>query len=251
MGWNFSWALRRAVHPLRPLIARQLAVVLRRNEMGAAPRGPRRGLVHAAGETLNVVVVGDSTVNGSGIPTRKLSLGGQLAEALAARTGRTVSWTVFAAGGLTPSKVVEKYAVKIGRERPDVLVVGLGGNCIAQHYSPGGWAGALAEMLDALRPRVGDAPIVLTAGPPIWGMKAISQPLRTYLSLRSRLFDAETKKLARERPGVVFGPSYPGGKKRYFGADGCHPSPEGYTLWGERVAEKIAPLLSDEVAAAA
>jgi lysophospholipase L1-like esterase len=82
-------------------------------------------------------------------------------------------------------------------------------------------------------------------------MRAIPQPLRTYLTLRKRLFDAETKRLARSRPGVVFGPSYLGGRKEYLGPDDCHPSPEGYALWGERITEAIAPLLSDEVAAAA
>ncbi|HEU4595598.1 MAG TPA: SGNH/GDSL hydrolase family protein [Pyrinomonadaceae bacterium] len=251
MGGSLLWTLRLATNPLRPVIARQLKGVVWRNEQGAAPRGPRRGMVGAGGEPLKVVVVGDSTVNGSDIPKRNLALGGQLAEALSARTRRAVSWSVFAAGGVTPSNVLDKYAAKIERERPDLLVVGLGGNCLVQHYSPAGWADALAELIDALRPRVGATPILLTAGPPVWGMKAIPQPLRTYLWLRKLLFDAETKKLARSRPGVFFGPSYLGGSKRYLGPDGCHPSPEGYALWGERIAETVTPLLSDERAVAA
>lgn len=103
MGGSLLWALRLATNPSRPVIARQLKGVVWRNEQGAAPRGPRRGMVSAGGEPLKVVVVGDSTVNGSDIPQRKLALGGQLAEALSAWTRRAASWSVFAAGGVIRS----------------------------------------------------------------------------------------------------------------------------------------------------
>ena len=250
MGRFFIRPLRLSLTLLHPLLTRQLARVIRRNSLGAPPRGPRRGSVVAAGESLKVVVIGDSIVNGSDIPNHTLSLGGRLADALSARTGRTVGWAVLGAGGITPETVSEKYLTKIEREKPDVVVIGLGGNCLVRFYTPEHWVAVLAEVVDGVRSRVGDAPLILAGMPPVWQLKAIPQPLRTYLALRGRLLGSATERLARARPGVFVGPTYVANRKEYLGPDGCHPSVQGYVIWGERLAEAIAPLLAEAPAAA-
>jgi lysophospholipase L1-like esterase len=237
--------VRLAAFPLRRLLARQLEAVLRRNSAGTLPRGPRRGVVPSPGEALNVLVMGDSTVGGKDIPDHTLSLGCQLAAALSARTGRAVRWAVLARGGATPRQISEKYAARVARYEPDVIVVGLGGNCLPQGYSAREWGAGLAEMIDELHSRAGAVPVVLAATPPVRLMKAVPQPLRTYWALRNHLFDAETKRLVRSRPAVVFGPSYVAGRKEYLGPDGCHPSAEGYSVWGKKLADTIVPLLPD------
>jgi len=152
---------------------------------------------------------------------------------------------VLARGGMTPRRIVEKYAGRVARYEPDVIVVGVGANCFPQGHSTGEWGAALAEMLDELRARAGQVPVVITAMPPVLRMKAVPQPLRTYWALRNRLFDAETKRLVRARPSVLFGPPYMAGEQELLGPDGCHPSPQGYALWGARLADTIAPLLTD------
>ena len=235
--------VRLVVSPFRPLLARQLAAVLRRNSSGTVPRGPRRGVVPAPGAALNVVVMGDSTVGGKDIPDHTLSLGCQLAAALSARTGRAVRWAVLSRPGAMPRQIVERYAAKVARYEPDVIVVGLGANCVPEGFSAGEWRAALAEMIDELHARVGSVPVVLAATPPVRRMKAVPQPLRTYWALRNRLFDAETRRLVRARPAAVFGPPYVAGKEEYLGPDGCHPSPAGYAVWGARLADAIVSLL--------
>jgi lysophospholipase L1-like esterase len=248
MGKFLVWPVRLLAVPLRPLLARQVDALVRRNSRGARPRGPRRGKVHAPGESVSVLLIGDSTVGGSDIPSYALSLGGRLAEALSARTRRAVEWAVLSAPGLTPAKALEKYANKIERYGPDVVVIGLGGNSLVQYCTPGVWEETLASLVDGARARATDAPVVVTSMPPVWGMKAMPQPLRTHLALRNRPFNSAIRRVARGRAGVFVGPSYPSGGRDFFGPDGCHPSAKGYTLWGARLAETVAPLLPDESA---
>lgn len=121
-----SQGMKLATTLVRPLLGRQLHNLVQRNSIGISPRRPRGGAVYASGESVNLVVIGDSTVNGSGISCRSLTLGGQLAKALSARTRRTVHWTVMAAGGITPARVHDKYLPKLPAQNPDVVVIGLG-----------------------------------------------------------------------------------------------------------------------------
>ena len=248
MGKFPVWPVRLLAAPLRPLLARQVDSLVRRNSAGAPPRGPRRGKVQAAGESVSVLLIGDSTVGGSDIPTYALSLGGRLAEALSARTSRAVEWAVMSAPGLTPAKALEKYADKIKRYDPDVVVIGLGGNSLVQYCTPRVWEVTLAGLVDGVRARAAAAPIVVASMPPVWGMKAMPQPLRTHLALRNRPFNSAIGRIARGRAGVFVGPSYSSRGRNYLGPDGCHPSAKGYELWGARLAEAIAPLLPDESA---
>jgi lysophospholipase L1-like esterase len=189
--------------------------------------------------------MGDSTVGGKDIPDHTHSLGSRLAEALSARTGRAVRWAVLARPGATPREISEKYATRAARYAPDVIVVGVGGNGMPEGYSSGEWGVALAEMIDALHSRVGTVPLVLAAAPPAHQLKAIPQPLRAYWGLRNHLYNGVARRLARSRPAVTFGPSYAAGKKEYLGPDGCHPSAEGYSIWAERLADTIVPLMSN------
>ncbi len=238
-----SQGMKLATTLVRPLLGRQLHNLVQRNSIGISPRRPRGGAVYASGESVNLVVIGDSTVNGSGISCRSLTLGGQLAKALSARTRRTVHWTVMAAGGITPARVHDKYLPKLPAQNPDVVVIGLGGNCIVKLSPPSEWTEASTKIIDGIRGLVGGVPIILTAMPPVTKLKAIPQPLRFCLAVNGKVLNAKTKQLARAHSGVYFGPGYEAHKKEYLGPDGCHPSTLGYAAWSEKLTDTIVPLL--------
>jgi len=125
-------------------------------------------------------------------------------------------------------------------------VIALGVNDTLRFHGYGRWMRDLRALVDGIRERCGPVPIVLAAVPPMGKFPALPQPLRGVLGLRAAMLEAGAATLAAEVPGLVhvpmpLDPAAPVGQ--FFCADGFHPGPYGYAVWGATLARHAAVLL--------
>lgn len=128
----------------------------------------------------------------------------------------------------------------------DVVVVALGVNDTLRFRSPARWAADLTALVEALRERVGPAPVFLAATPPMGRFPALPQPLRAALGLRARLLDITAARLAPRFVAVMHLPLTLPVTAGLFCADGFHPGPEGYRQWGALLASGMVERLPEQ-----
>ncbi|MBT8145184.1 MAG: SGNH/GDSL hydrolase family protein, partial [Gammaproteobacteria bacterium] len=168
--------------------------------------GNRQGRVQGDSQVIRVLLLGESTVAGVGASTHELGLAGRIGEAITAMTGASVKWQVLAANGLTASGVRAKMRELPDGTRADLVVIGIGANDVFRLQGPGGWEREIRALIDTARDRVGFAPVMLSAMPPIGKFPGLPQPLRSVLGLRAKLLDHSSEKLAADMTGVTFVP---------------------------------------------
>lgn len=198
--------------------------------------GARQGRVGQGKELLRLLVLGESTAAGVGAASHDEGLAGQTALALNGMTGAAIDWRVVAANGLTAASLRGRLDELPTDTRADLVLIGLGANDVFRLQGPLGWAREIRALIDAVRERCGFAPVMLSAAPPIGDFPGLPQPLRSVLGLRARLLDHHSVRLAGEMSGVHFVPLDFEAEPGLFAADGIHPSPLSYRLWGRAVA---------------
>jgi lysophospholipase L1-like esterase len=200
------------------------------------PEGSVRGYTDGSSAPLTMIALGESTVAGVGAVTHETALTGQVAKALAEKTGRTVSWVAVARSGITAREGLSELVPKLMGRRADLVVIALGVNdSIAFHTSPR-WARDLERLIEGVRGEVGDALILLAGVPPLQNFPALPQPLSSVLGARSTFLDHASARLAKRMQRVIHVPFVMEKDRRLFCADGFHPSELGYTLWAEQLA---------------
>jgi lysophospholipase L1-like esterase len=199
---------------------------------------------------LDLLVLGESTAAGMGAPTHDDALAGAVARALAAASARAVRWQVRARSGATAHAaraLVDDDATPV--LRADVVVVALGVNDVLRFHSDWTWTRALDALVARLRARCGAVPVVVAAVPPMHCFPALPQPLRWALGARARLLDAAAARWAARTPGVAHAPASTldvVADRGFFAADGFHPSPAGYRVWGEALGAVAAAMLATD-----
>jgi lysophospholipase L1-like esterase len=210
--------------------------------------GPREGVVPGAGRRLRLLVIGESTAAGVGTAHHGEAVTGQVAAALAARTGRAVAWRVLGQGGATAEAARRELLAPARDVAADVAVVALGVNDTLRFHAPGRWRRALESLVSDIRMRCGEIPVVLSGVPPVGRFPALPQPLRGVLGLRARVLDETARRLAGELRDVAYVPMpvLDGADvESYFCEDRFHPSARGYAAWGAALADAAAALVGD------
>ncbi|HYR06179.1 MAG TPA: SGNH/GDSL hydrolase family protein [Longimicrobium sp.] len=240
----------RAASTLGTVLLAPVLVYQGRRVRATTPRlpeapGPRAGEIAGTGPALHLLVLGESPAAGVGAEDHHEALAGQVARALAARTGRRVRWRVLARNGATAASAREELLMPADALAADVAVVALGVNDTLRLHSPGRWTRDLHRLIGLLRERCGAVPVVLASVPPMGVFPALPRPLRSVLGLRAAVLDRAAARLAGEMDAVrhVPVPLPPGAVDAFFCADRFHPSPYGYALWGEALGRAAAAAL--------
>lgn len=222
-----------AVMPLLPFLYWQGRRT--RKKVGRLPDAAGETIGHfgMAAETLNLLVVGESTVAGVGAAHHGEALAGQLAKFLSLETGKTVRWQAVGESGITARETLQRLVPTLPEpEKLDLIVVGLGGNDTFKVNSPNRWRTDMKKLIETLQTKYPNAKILLANTPMIRDFPVLPQPLKFVLWRVSRLHHQTLKKLTREMKNVFyFDKAEPVGAE--FFADGVHPSPYGYSLWSE------------------
>jgi lysophospholipase L1-like esterase len=225
-----------------------------------------------AGEhpALRLAVVGDSMAAGVGVAHHSAGLAGQLAERMAAETGRRVVWRVVARSGATARSTARKLAKSpplfpaateagavvppqsTGADAgaavgPDVVVVLVGINDLLRLRGLSAWRQDIQDLVATLRSQVGpEAPVGFSGMPPVWRFPALPQPLRAVLGLRARLMEHTLRESTRDCGAFCVRlpvDEMADDPRAYFAADRFHPSARGYSA----VATAFVPPLMDTV----
>ncbi len=233
-----------AAFPLLPLLIVQGKGVRRRTPRLPDAAGPVEGTVPGAEPPVRLLVIGESTVAGIGAATHQTALTGCVAAALARRTGRAVRWRAAGRSGANARQAAELVAA-LPPEPADAVVISLGVNDTLRFRPPALWAADVARLIEAVRARVGPAPVVLSPVPPMHTFPALPQPLRAVLGARARRLDAALARLPSRLPavahvGVLWGEIH----REHFCGDGFHPSEAGYAAIGERLGQTAAEMLT-------
>ena len=224
------------------LLVQALYVRLTVPRLPEAP-GPRTGVIEGAGAPLRLLVVGESPIAGVGAASHADSLAGETARALANATGRPVHWRVLGRNGVSARETRTELVETATDLEADVAVIGLGVNDTLRFHSPRRWQRDLARLMDALRARCGDIPMVLGAVPPMHLFPALPAPLSTVLGLHSQVLDDAARKLAQVQKKLIYVPMPPlfdADVTTYFCEDRFHPSPLGCLVWGQALAAAAA-----------
>ena len=166
--------------PLLPVLWLQGRHVRSRTPRLPAAAGPTVGTIPGEGVPLRLLVVGESTVAGVGAPDHAHALTGQIAAALATRTGRPVHWHAAGQIGATAHAARTRLVPEVPAAPMDVIVLALGVNDVLQFQASTRWTRDLTQLIADLRRRVGPAPVVLASVPPMGRFPALPQPLRGY-----------------------------------------------------------------------
>ncbi|QNP64472.1 SGNH/GDSL hydrolase family protein [Streptomyces genisteinicus] len=226
-------------------------------------RGQRPRLPDAAGDAggttgdgppLRLLLLGDSTAAGVGAEHHRDALAGQVATALTALTGRSVSWRVAARSGAT---VREMRSLLLGqltdptrRWEPDLILLAAGTNDAMRGRRPGAFRQDVERLIGDIRLRLGrDVPIALAGLPDLAPHQGLPPHVRGPLSSYVRLLDRKFRQVAVRGEVLFHVPA--GGPPRFAGgwlaSDRFHPSVPGYRGWARNLAAGIATLLETGV----
>jgi lysophospholipase L1-like esterase len=128
---------------------------------------------------------------------------------------------------------------QLSPNRADVVLIALGVNDSIEFHTAGRWVADLKRLIEGIRARVGDVPVLLAGVPPLEYFPALPQPLSFVLGARSTALARATFDIARQIDKVVHVPFQVdnNGTREMFCADGFHPSELGYKLWAGQLAE--------------
>ncbi|GAB4353349.1 MAG: SGNH/GDSL hydrolase family protein [Gammaproteobacteria bacterium] len=238
LRYSAAWLLLIA---LAPLIILQ-ALHLRRTALRLPPAGgERQGRIAGNGKPLRLLVIGESTVAGVGAESHDEALSGRLAAALHRQTGKSIAWEAAGLNGMVARETAAKLLPWVENRPVDVLVLALGVNDVLALRSPRAWIADLSRLLNRLHEELQPALTVISAVPPVGDFPAIPRPLRTLFGLVADSLNQITNRAAADWENVCYA-TLPDELPRdavHFSHDGFHPSPEGYRVWAEWLAELV------------
>ncbi len=209
--------------------------------------GERRGVAGTGRVALRVLIVGDSSAAGVGVGTQDEAFAGQLAQALAERTGAAVGWQLVATSGHTAADAARALAGAT-LANADLLVTALGVNDVVGQTRPAHFLAALDEIHALAVTRAKVTHTWHCGLPPMGVFPLLPQPLRWILGRDAAHLDhalvrhlrGEASRLHLPLPEA---PHVPGRgdvtPEGWMAHDGFHPGLLGYRQWGRQVAAAL------------
>ena len=201
-------------------------------------------------EPITVVWLGDSTGAGVGASGVETALPTIVAQGLQ----RSVRLRVLAMSGARVDDVLTKQVPLVKALRPEVVVVGVGGNDVT-HLTPRslfeGLYDAMLRSIRSLRP----ATLVVIGVGDFGTVPRIPQPLRALTGWRGRWFDDAIRRVAHRRGAAYVdlyantGPAFGHDPALFYSDDGFHPSDEGYRIWADVILDVLRARLRDRLPA--
>jgi lysophospholipase L1-like esterase len=238
-----SWVVKGA---LAPLLLWQGVRVRRRALRLPEAAGPRAGRAGSGGERpgLNLLVVGDSSAAGVGVPAQDEALAAPLAAALASRLHVPVGWQLVATSGHGVQDALRALREAPDLRPADLMLVVLGVNDAVAMTRTRIWLATLDALHAAAVARTGVRLCWHSALPPMGRFPLLPQPLRWVLGREAaRLDDALRSHLRGHSDRHWVGlPQAPAGAlaEGWMAADGYHPGPLGYAAWVGSLADAMA-----------
>jgi lysophospholipase L1-like esterase len=223
---------------LSPLLVAQAVTTRRRAPVLPEADGPRSGEL-GDGPLLRLLIVGDSSGAGVGVPTQETALAGYLTRTLAQEGRRRVRWQLLARSGITSAQALDL----VQRELPqaaDVAVVVLGVNDVIDQVPSHRAVQHRASLAQWLLANTSVHHVVFAPLPPMHQFPLLPQPLRWVIGSDARRHDEATARWAATRGDVSHVPIAISLAADCMASDGFHPGEPVYRRCGEALARFIA-----------
>jgi lysophospholipase L1-like esterase len=222
---------------LGPLLLPQARWVRRTALRLPEAAGPREGKVGQGDPGLRLLVVGDSSAAGVGLPDQAQALALPLAHKLSERLGAAVAWQLAAQSGVNTAEARE--LLRGAHLHPaDVVVTALGVNDVSSQTTARRFVAQTAALWSELKQRTGARWAVVSGLPPMDLLTAVPHPLRWYLGRYAAWLDAAAHRWADEH-GLGFCSLQQWTDPSFLSHDGFHPGPLLYPLWTDRIADLV------------
>ena len=233
--------------PLLPIIYLQGRSIKKRVPRLPEAEGTEGVSLGGNNRSLQVLLIGESTIAGVGVATHKEGFCGTLADELADKLQASISWKVYARSGYTAQRIKEKTLPRIVETTADLIVIGLGGNDAFTLNSPGKWGLHVRSLIIALKRRFGETPIVFINMPPIKAFPAFTSLIKFSIGNLVEMLGEQLQKTIKEYNNVYYsgriikvndwitqlGPTL---TVKDFFSDGVHPSQLAYQTWAKDAA---------------
>ena len=201
--------------------------------------------------TLNLLVLGESTMAGVGVETHEQGFAGELGRTIVEGSETNVDWKVYAQSGYTAEDLRNKILPGISETVVDLIVIGLGGNDTFNLNTPLVWKRQVQLLLDGLKEKFGDTPVVFSNMPPISYFPAFTPLMRFFLGNLVEIFGEVLEALVSDQKNVYY---YSrkitledwierlnvAAKPEDFFSDGVHPSELTYQTWARDLVQYMA-----------
>lgn len=219
-----------AVLPISPFLYIQGRIT--RWKVGLLPEASDpAGTVGEGGESVKLLVLGESTVAGLGARTHELALGGQFAKGLSERIGKAVNWTVVGRNGVTARRTIDELLPLVPKEKFDYVLLGIGGNDVMKLSSPKKWRRDMLDLIGLVREANPEAVIFISNCPMIVHSPIMPQPIKGILWSLSKMHNANILEFTSGMDRLYYYPQPVDVDFDGFWADGIHPSEKGYRDW--------------------
>lgn len=211
------------------------ALALRRRALRLPEADGRRSGTLGSGPSMHLLIVGDSSAAGVGVPTQDMALAGQLTATLARHF--TIHWTLRARTGITTRETLD---VLRGQHLPrvDIAVVVLGVNDVTRMVRLSQWLrdhGALRALLR----EAGAQRLYISQVPPLGAFPLLPHPLRWLLGRRALRFDAALHHALGSEANSYHVPLPDTLDPADMAEDGFHPGATIYAAWAKEMARGI------------
>lgn len=223
-----SWAL------LPVYVFQGIGVRLRSRRLPPAI-GPVRARLGGAEPAVSILVVGDSSVAGTGIARTEHGYAHQIAASLAATTGRAVAYRAAGFPSATAGQLRDAVVPNLERGPFDAVVLAVGINDAKNWHTARRWKREFGTLVYALKARYPEAAVLWSQNMSFKNVPMLPKALAATLATRGDLFNAIATQLCRER-GVAVLPRFTAIAPDAFAVDGFHPSEAANRAWGEATA---------------
>lgn len=227
-----------ALAPAYPFLYLQGQYVRRRVGLLPDAQGEKTGIFGEDRKSVNLLVIGESTVAGLGARTHETALAGQFAKFLSRKIERSVRWTAIGKNGVTAQRTIDELVPQIPDEKFDYILLGLGGNDVLKLSSPHKWRHTMIKLINILREKSPHSKIFITNVAAVHLSPALPQPIRGILWRLSRMHNANILEFSKNWEDVFYYPQ-PKEVPADFWSDGIHPSEAGYAVWAENIIETL------------
>lgn len=193
------------------------------------------------GDSLRLLIIGDSAAAGVGAEHQDDALAGQLASLL--QKIYALQWCLIAKTGATTLSTLKKLS-KLDSESFDVVVLSLGVNDVTGMVGQQQWLQQQRELIARVKSLYIPRLIIVNGVPPMHLFPALPQPLRWYLGKKARLMSAALQAEIAQDPSVLFNPLDFATDTELMASDGFHPGPAAYSVWAKTLRELIHSRLS-------
>jgi lysophospholipase L1-like esterase len=186
------------------------------------------------GRPYTLLTLGESPLASFGLRSHRDGLAARLAWRLSGATGQPVHWHTLGYVGATLADLIA-HADEFPEVRPDLLIVGMGVNDAKGLVRRRTWIAGWTTLLQILRRRYGEVPLLVSDIPPLGQFPALPPLLARTLGRRASLLQISLDTWVEGTHGVWRAPLTVGFRPSLFCEDGFDPSADGQDAWAEGI----------------